>query len=135
MKKLNGFTLVELMVVVSIIGILAGVVYPSYTSYVKKAKCADGIDSLLTLAGFMEEFYMNNDSYEDAAVPTASEASPGGFYELSISEQTAYVYTLKATPVDTEQKTLSLNSLGQKSESGGGGGGAAGPGAEVISCW
>ncbi len=126
MKKVKGFTLVELLVVVAIIGILGGIAYPSYTHYVKKSECADGIDSLLSLAGFMEEYYMNNDTYANASVPNAS--SPGGFYALSISQQTAFVYKLKATPNDTAQKTLELDSLGQKTESGGTAGTA-------VSCW
>ena len=55
----NGFTLIELMIVIAIIGILAGIAYPSYTGFVKKANRADAIDSLLVLSGRMEEFYMN----------------------------------------------------------------------------
>jgi len=55
MKKVKGFTLVELMIVVAIIGILASVGYPAYTNAVKKGNRADGIDSLLSLAGRMEE--------------------------------------------------------------------------------
>jgi type IV pilus assembly protein PilE len=125
MKNTKGFTLVELLIVIAIIGILAGVVYPSYTQYVKKAECADGIDSLMTLAGFMEEYYMNNDTYKNASAPAST--SPGGYYNLSISQQTAFVFTLKATPVETGQKTLTLNSLGQKGETGGTSG--------ATSCW
>jgi len=126
MKKVKGFTLVELLVVVAIIGILGSVAYPAYTHYVKKAECSDAIDSLLSLAGFMEEYYMNNDTYANAAVPSTN--SPGGFYKLSITQQTAFAYKLKATPNDTAQKTLELDSLGQKTESGG-------TASTAISCW
>lgn len=128
-NKCSGFTLVELMIVVAIIGILASVAYPSYVQYVKKAQCADGLNALLLFAGRMEEFYLNNDSYVDAraALLPANANSPEGFYTLTITAQTAFLYTLTATPDDTNQFTMTLNSLGVKAETGG----VAG---EAVSC-
>ena len=120
----KGFTLVELMIVVAIIGILAAVAYPSYTGYVQKANRADAIDSLLSLAGRMEEFYLNNDSYVGATVGAAgtvgSNQTSEGLYTLSIPAATAFAYTITATPVaaDPECTTFTLNQLGQKGATG-----------------
>ena len=134
MKKNNkGFTLVELMIVIAILGILGSVAYPSYLSHVKKANRADGIDSLSALAGRMEEYYMNNDTYAGATVNAAGTGTVGSnktsddLYTLSISSATAFAYSLTATPktTDSECGNLTLNSLGQKGTSIG----------TVDACW
>ena len=126
MKRSNGFTLLELMIVVAIVGILAAVGYPAYTSAVKKGNRADGIDSLLSLAGRMEEYYMVNDTYTGATVGSpvlgtvGSNQTSDGLYTVSISSATNFGYSVTATPVSTDAEcaTISLNNLGQKSATG-----------------
>ncbi len=125
----KGFTLVELLIVIAIISILATVAYPSYTDSVKKARRADAINGLMALAGRMEEFYMNADTYDGADVPTllGSNDSPDKYYILSLTGETAFYYKLVATPVitDTECLTLTLDSLGVK----------AATGSDAANCW
>ena len=126
-NKNKGFTLVELMIVIAIIGILAAVGYPAYTNAVTKGNRADAIDSLMSLANRMEEYYMNNDTYVGATINAAGTGTVGSnqssddLYTLSITSATAYAYTLTATPksADTECGNLILNSLGQKTDSKG----------------
>jgi len=129
MRVNRGFTLVELLIVIAIIGIMAAVGYPSYMNSVKKSQCADGIDSLLSLAGRMEEFYMNDNTYANATV--SNTISSEGLYTLAIDSADAFKYTISATPVDTSQMTLTLDSLGQKGETSGGAPG----GVVAASCW
>jgi len=132
MKINKGFTLVELMVVVSILGILGAIAYPSYTAYTQKAKCADGTGALLILAQRMEEVFLPTDSYASANVVTllGSDQTPKGLYTLAITTATGFAYTLTATPADTNQNVLTLDSLGNQKEAGGGG-----PTNPATECW
>jgi len=131
--KNKGFTLLELMIVVAIIGLLAAVAYPSYTGSVLKGKRTDAMKSLEVLAGRMEAFYGVNDTYAGATVNTAGTGTVGSnksaedYYTLSISGNNAFGYTLIATPknADPACTTMTLNSLGQKGATG----------TEAGSCW
>lgn len=124
MKK-NGFTLIELMIVVVIVGILTVIAIPSYTSYLEKARRSEAQTSLMELAAKIERFYSENHTYAGATLsalnmPTNTE---DGHYVISLSNLSTSTYTLTATAQggqasDTKCGNFSLNQLGQKSVSG-----------------
>ena len=102
--RVKGFTLIELMIVIVIVGILAMIAIPSYQNSVKKSKRADAESALLTLANAMERYYTTNGAYTGATaagvfvdqVPT-----DGGtkYYDLSVTVGGGGdTYTLLATP-------------------------------------
>lgn len=102
MKTIAGFTLMELMITVAIVGIIAAIAYPSYTTHVDRTRRADGQAALLNLAARMEHFYTENNTYVGANTPADVGANPNsadGFYQLTISNQTATGFTVTATPV------------------------------------
>ncbi|OOZ34951.1 type IV pilin protein [Solemya velesiana gill symbiont] len=102
--KLQGITLVELMIVLAVISILVAVGYPLYTDYVYKARRADAKAVLLESAQFMERYYTENMSYSGAALPTALQTAPRSydasraFYTVSVNSASATAFTLTATP-------------------------------------
>lgn len=121
MRRLNqGFTLIELMIVVVIVGILAAIAYPSYTSYVEKARRADGKSALLDAAQRLERCHTQTNTYVGCVFPAVS---PDAFYAVAATAQTAMAFTLTATPQgaqagDTRCGTYTLTSTGVRTASG-----------------
>ncbi len=104
----SGFTLIELMIVVVIIGILASIAYPSYLDYVERARRSDAQGALLGLANAMERHHTVNNSYLGAGAPNTGAPSifpdevprdgTTKYYDLTITVATATTYTVRATP-------------------------------------
>lgn len=94
-----GFTLIELMITVAIVGILAAIAYPSYQSHVVKSRRATAKACLMELAQFMERYYTTHMKYTGASLPaTQCRTDLSGFYTFAFDgAPTASTYTLQAT--------------------------------------
>ncbi|WP_448211402.1 type IV pilin protein [Colwellia sp. MEBiC06753] len=62
-NKNNGFTLIELMIAVAIVGILAAIAYPSYTDFVARSNRSEGQRELMRLANLQEQLFVDTRSY------------------------------------------------------------------------
>lgn len=100
--KRNGFTLIELMIVISVIGILAALAMPSYTSYVARGKITDAVAALPDYRVKMEQYFQDNRNYgsADAACPVAVAVSKYFTYTCLVGSATPSVaYTASATSI------------------------------------
>jgi type IV pilus assembly protein PilE len=74
MKKDSGFTLIELMIVVAVIGILAAIAIPNYNEYVIRSKITEGLSGLSQMATKLEQYFQDNRSYVGACPAFGSAA-------------------------------------------------------------
>jgi type IV pilus assembly protein PilE len=122
----RGFTLVELMIVLVVMAVLLSIAYPLYTSWVIKARRADGVALLYEAAQRQQQFFTINQAFTSTIGEGGlglGASSAEGHYTLSVAA-TATTYTLTATraggqAADTRCGDLTLNHLGVKGISGG----------------
>ncbi|UJB32591.1 type IV pilin protein [Chromobacterium sp. Beijing] len=140
-KRVNrGFTLIELIIVVAIVGILVSIALPSYTNYVQRTYRAEVQTELQAIAQAQEKYFTLNNAYASSltalSYASSSISSQDNRYTITMGDLSASAtlangqgYTLQAAPaggqVGESCGTLSLNSLGSKSAASG----------TVSNCW
>ncbi|CAM3586948.1 type IV pilin protein [Parendozoicomonas haliclonae] len=114
--KMKGFSLIELMIVVAVIGILAAVAWPSYQDSVERGYCEDAKGVLLASANALEQYrIVNNGSYASATAgthyPSQSPVDGTAQYAISTSALNATTYTLQA---QRNGQSITLTNVGVK---------------------
>lgn len=92
----KGFTLIELMITVAIIGILAAIAIPAYTQYVQQGKIAEATTTLSSLRVALEQYYQDNRTYVGGLCAPTAGSTKYFVYACTVGP-TASTYTITAT--------------------------------------
>ena len=139
----RGVTLIELMIVVLILGIIAGVGIPSYRGYMMRSQRTDAMNALLRIATAQEKHYLQNNTYaanalldDDPPTGLGIAGTEHGWYTLAITDGDVDSWAATATAAstgpqgdDAECQTFTLNDRGVRTAANGGGT------ATTDTCW
>ncbi len=133
--RTRGFTLLEMMITVAIVGILAAIALPSYSDYVTRSKIIDGTTKLGDFKAKMDKYFMDNRTYQNGAacgvtplVPAASD-----YFQITCVAPTATTFTVTATGIAAKGMpaafVYTINEFSAKT--------SAGPGGKytAATCW
>jgi type IV pilus assembly protein PilE len=134
-KHTAGFTLLELIITVALIGVLACIAYASYSSFLLKTHRADALTALLQEQMTLERCYAEHTSYSKDCdfLPEFPKTTPQGHYTIDLTQLSTHEYLLLATPLgsqkyDRECGSFSIDQTNLKSA-------VDTAGAIKIDCW
>jgi type IV pilus assembly protein PilE len=130
-RRCGGFTLLELMIVLVVMGILAAIAITSYSRYGFRARRSDGQKLLMAIANAEERYFALHNAYADLATigysTTITATSENSYYTASVTPATvnavaAQGYTATATPVGSQARdtcgALTVTDTGLKGPAG-----------------
>jgi len=101
----RGFTLIELVITISVLALLAGIAIPAYQDYVQRGRRSEAMSQLVEIANRQEQFYSDGNFRYTGTLSVLSfdtTSLPGGYYRLSIPTATTGSYTLRADAQGTQ---------------------------------
>jgi type IV pilus assembly protein PilE len=122
-KGMSGFTLIEALITVAIIGIISSIAYPSYIDFVVQSNRSEGLRELVRIANLQEQYYVDNRSYTPVMTELGLDADPfiteHGHYSIDatvVNDTFTLVATAKGTQAskDSACGTISVTNTGKK---------------------
>jgi type IV pilus assembly protein PilE len=126
MKRLRGFTLIEVMITVAILAIVASLAYPSFIGAIRKSRRSEAFDGITRIQQAQERWRANHSSYttdtSNATGLGVSTTTPNGYYTLAVTvptdEKSASEYTITATATGSQAADTKCAFLSMKADGG-----------------
>ncbi|RJG48660.1 type IV pilin protein [Motilimonas pumila] len=123
MKKHTGFTLIEVMIVVAIMGILAAIAFPSYQQFMLTSKRVEGAKALVEIANLQEQYYLDYNrftgSLSDLNYPEETETKRYKISLSSVDEEMDFIATVTAQNQQTSDSQCLSFTIDQDLTKGG----------------
>ncbi len=112
-RRARGFSLIELMIVLVIIGVLSAIAYPAYQDYVRRANRSTAQSFMMTIAARQEQYLLTNRSYAatTGALNLTAPTETNGRYTFAIALPTPTSYTITATVTGNQAVTNKFGDL------------------------
>ena len=100
MRNARGFTIIEILIVVAVIGILSAIAFPSYNNYVMRSKISEAVGHLSDMRAKMEQYFLDNRTYVNACqAGTVAPLPTGKYFSYACSNLTGSTYKVTATGI------------------------------------
>ena len=136
MNMQKGFTLIELMIVVAIVGILASIAVPAYGNYVLRGKLTEASTELAAMRVKLEQYYQDTRTYEGGCAAGTVAPLPSGtkYFTYACPTLTASAFTVTATGIEAQGVdgfvySIDQNNTKQTTDA------PAGWGTMPVNCW
>ena len=125
-RRASGMSLIELIIVITLIAVLVSIAMPNYSKYQQKARRVDAKSTLQEIAAFQERFYVTNHTYTSdlAELGMSSNLTDDGHYVVNVVSADASGFTVSAAPApgsaqaaDDDCQQFTINNLAIRSAS------------------
>ena len=103
-RSVRGFTLIELMICVAIVGVLSSIAYPAFSSTIASTRRSDALLALMKVQLLQERFRSEHPSYGDLSQLGLGSASPSRHYDIAVLSPSADGYVVHASAIGSQQQ-------------------------------